>query len=121
VASPSLASIEFDEEDEDFLLSNEDPTQEPGPAAKGDATSRNTSRGGASILTPLSTQPDFFDSLDNDYGRREGFDDERDWSQEDRQAVEDAERFLDVSAAGLMDEEQSASGLLPEFEMGAET
>ena len=121
VASPSWAPIEFDEEDEDFLLSNEDSTQEPGPAAEGDATSRNTSRGGASILNPLSTRPDFFDSLDNDYGRREGFEDERDWSQEDRQAVEDAERFLDISAAGLMDEEQSAPGLLPEFEMGAET
>jgi hypothetical protein len=67
VTSPSWAPIEFDEEDEDFLLSGEDPTQEPGPNAEGDTTSRSTSRGGASILTPLSTQPDFFDSLDNDY------------------------------------------------------
>ena len=120
VTSPSWAPIEFDEEDEDFL-SSEDPAQEPGPIAEGDATSRSTSRDGASILTPLSTQPDFFDLLDNDYGRRENFEDERGWSQEDRQAVEDAERFYDVSAAGLMDEEQSASGLLPELGMGAKS
>ena len=119
VASPSWAPIEFDEEDEDFLLSGEDPAQEPGSTAEGDATSRSTSRDGASILTPLSTQPDFFDLLDNDYSRRENFEDERGWSQEDRQAVEDAERFFDVSAAGLMDEEQSGSGLLPELGMGA--
>jgi len=111
--TPSWAPIEFDEEDEDFLLSKEDPIQEPDPTAEGDATSRSTSRDGASILTPLSTQPDFFDSLDNDYGGRENFEDERGWSPEDRQAVEDAERFYDISAAGLMDEEQSASGMLP--------
>jgi len=119
VTSPSWAPIEFDEEDEDFLLSGEDPAQEPGPATEGDATSRSTSRDGASILTPLSTQPDFFDSLDSDYGGHENFEDERGWSQEDRQAVEDAERFCDVSAAGLMDEEQSASRMLPELETGA--
>ena len=116
--SPSWAPIEFDEEDEDFLLPSEDLVQEPGPAAEGDATSQSTSRDGASILTPLSTQPDFFDSLDNDYGGHENFEDERGWSQEDRQAVEDAERFQDISAAGLMDEEQSASGL-PELGEGA--
>ena len=116
VASPSWAPLEFDEEDEDFLLSREDPAQEPGPAAEGGAASRRTSRDGAPILTPLSTQPDFFDSLDNEYGGYENFEDERGWSQEDRQAVEDAERFLDISAAGLMDEEQSASGMVPELE-----
>lgn len=117
-ASPAWASIEFDEEDEDFMLSREHPAQEPEPAAEGGATSRSTSRDGASILTPLSTQPDFFDLLDNDYGGHENFEDERGWSQEDRQAVEDAERFYDISAAGLMDEEHSASGVLPELEKG---
>ena len=121
VASSSRVPIEFDEEDEDFLLSNEDPSQEPGHTAEGDATSRSTSRDGASILTPLSTQPDFFDTLDNDYGRPENFEDEQGWSEEDRQAVEDAERFLDISAAGLMDEEQSVSGLLPELGRGAKS
>jgi len=115
MTSPTWAPIEFDEEDEDFLLPNEDAAQEPEPVAEGGATSRSTSRDGASILTPLSTQPDFFDSLDNDYGGHENFEDERGWSQEDRQAVEDAERFLDISAAGLMDEE---SGMLPELEKG---
>ena len=119
LTSPSWAPIEFDEEDEDFLLSNEEPVQEPGPSAEGGATYRSTSRDGASILTPLSTQPDFFDSLDNDYGGHDNFDDERGWSQEDRQAVEDAERFFDVSAAGLMDEEQSTSGAFPP-ELGKE-
>lgn len=119
--SPSWAPIEFDEEDEDFLLSHEDSAQEPGPTAEGDATSRSTSRDGASILTPLSIQPDFFDSLDNDYGGNEGFEDERGWSKEDRQAVEDAERFFDISAAGLMDEEQMTSGLLPELEKGGKS
>ena len=118
VTSPSWAPIEFDEEDEDFLLSSGHPVREPERTAEGGATSRSTSRDGASILTPFSTQPDFFDSLDNDYGGRENFDDERGWSQEDRQAVEDAERFYDISAAGLMDEEQSAAGTLPELEKG---
>lgn len=116
LTSPTWAPIEFDEEDEDFLLSREDPAQEPVPAAEGGAASRSTPRDGASILTPLSMQPDFFDSLDNDYGGRENFEDERGWSQEDRQAVEDAERFYDISAAGLMDEEHAGSGMLPEFE-----
>lgn len=111
--SPSWAPVEFDEEDEDFLLSGQDLVQEPGRTAEGGTTSRSTSRDGASILTPLSTQPDFFDTLDNDYGGRE---DERGWSREDRQAIEDAERFYDISAAGLMDEEQSTSGMLPELE-----
>ena len=115
VTSPSWAPIELVEEDEDFLLSSEDPVQQPGRTAEGGATSRSTSRDGASILTPLSTQPDFFDSLSNDYGDLE---DERGWSQEDRQAVEDAERFYDISAAGLMDEEQSTSGMLAELEKG---
>jgi len=110
-SSPSWA-VEFDEEDEDFLLSSEDPIQEPGPVTEGRATSRSTSRDGASILTPLSVQPDFFDPLDNDYGGRENLEDERGWSQEDRQAIEDAERFYDISAAGLMDEEQPASGVV---------
>ena len=118
MASPTWASIDFDEEDEDFLLPNEDPAQEPEPAAEGGATSRSTSRDGASILTPLSTHPDFFDSLDNDYSGHENFEDERGWSQEDRQAVEDAERFLDVSAAGMMDEE---SGILPGLEKGVKS
>ena len=116
VPSPAWAPIEFDEEDEDFMLSREDPAQEPGPAAEGGATSRSTSRDGASVLTPLSTQPDLFDSLDNNYGGHENFEDERGWSREDRQAVEDAERFLEISPAGLMDEEHSASGMLSELE-----
>lgn len=116
VTPPNWAPIEFDEEDEDFLLPTQDPVQESGGITDGGATSRNTFRDGASILTPLPTQPDFFDSLDNDYGGRENFEDERGWSPEDRQAVEDAERFFDISAAGLMDEEQSASGMLPELE-----
>jgi hypothetical protein len=106
VTSPSWAPLEFDEEDEDFLLSREDPAHEPRAAVE-DATSRATSRDGASILTPMSTQPDFFDDFDS-HGN---FEDERGWSQEDRQAVEDAERFYDISAAGLMDEEQ----MLPEL------
>jgi hypothetical protein len=121
VTSPSWAPIEFDEEDEDFMLSHEDPAQEPGPAADGGATTRSTSRDGASILTPLSTQPDFFDLLDNDYDGQGNLEDERGWSQEDRQAVEDAERFFDISAAGLMDEEQSASGILTELEKGGKS
>ena len=112
MTSPTWASLEFDEEDEDFLLPDGDLTQGPEPTAEGGATSRSTSRDGASILTPLSTQPDFFDPLDNDYDDRENFEDERGWSQEDRQAVEDAERFLDISPAGMMDEE---SGMLPEL------
>ena len=112
---PSWAPVAFDEEDEDFVLSSDDPIQELGPTTEGGATTRSTSRDGASILTPLSTQPDFFDSLENDEGGRENTEDERGWSREDRQAVEEAERFCEISAAGLMDEEQSGPGILPEL------
>ena len=118
MTSPSWAPIEFDEEDEDFLLCREDPVQEPGETPEGGVTSRSTARGGASIPTPLSKQPDFFDFLDNGRGDRENLEEERGWSQEDIQAIEDAERFYDISAAGLMDEEQSATGTPPELEKG---
>jgi hypothetical protein len=86
--SPAWAPLEFDEEDEDFLLAGR----------KTDDVSRSTSRDGASILTPSSTQPDLFEDIEDDRG----------WSQEDRQAVEEEERFYDISAVGLMDEEQVA-------------
>jgi hypothetical protein len=75
MTSPSWPQLEFDDEDEDFLLSREDPAQEPGPAV-GDATSRATSRCGPSILTSLSTQPNFFDHFDS----QGNFEDERGWS-----------------------------------------
>jgi hypothetical protein len=84
--SSAWSPLEFDEEDEDFLLT--------GP--KSDEISRSTSRDGASILTPSSTQPDLFEDIEDDHG----------WSQEDRLAIEEAERFYDIPAVGFLDEEQ---------------
>ena len=78
------------------------------PDRDAESGSRGTSRGGvdsgASPSTPAtSTHP--LDDEDED-----GLDQERDawngWSAEDKAAVEEAERFDDISVVGFWDEEQ---------------
>ena len=102
----SWASLEFDEEDEDFVLTGRTKSGAV-DGSHPDPMSRSTSRDAASILTPSSTQPDFFEDTQQ-VSRGSVLEEDRGWSQEDRQAIEEAERFYDISAAGLMDEEQAA-------------
>jgi hypothetical protein len=95
--------LEFDEEDEDFISRDTLDI----PDRDGESGSRGTSRGvdsGASPSTPAtSTHP--LDDEDED-----GLDQERDawngWSAEDKAAVEEAERFDDISVVGFLHEEQ---------------
>ncbi|TFK53255.1 hypothetical protein OE88DRAFT_1626135 [Heliocybe sulcata] len=87
--------LEFDEEDEDFIL--------PGKTASDtDAISRSGSGGSESIPTP-STHAQLLGDGDN--ADVEVWDADAGWTQEDRQAVDDAERFDDL-VVGFMDEEQ---------------
>jgi hypothetical protein len=103
---PTWAPLEFDEEDEDFMLAGQ--TRDADHLDDGaDVTSRSTSRDGASISTPPLTQPDLFEDIQGVGLRGSVLEEDRGWSREDRQAIEDAERFYDISAAGLMDEEHS--------------
>ncbi|OBZ65051.1 hypothetical protein A0H81_14964 [Grifola frondosa] len=95
----SSVPLEFDEEDEDFLADNigcGDPAD--------DVISRSTSRGegdsGASISTP-STNMDPLPVEDDGEHMWQG------WGPEDQQAIEDAERFDDITV-GFMDEEQES-------------
>jgi len=104
---PAWAPLEFDEEDEDFMLAGQ---MHEGDSLNddADAMSRSTSRDGASISTPPPTQPELFEDMQGIGLRGSVLEEDRGWSREDRQAIEDAERFYDISAAGLMDEEQQS-------------
>jgi len=89
--------LEFDEDDEDFafhprlgLHNDDDGSHSPG-------TSRGERDSGVSISTPASsTIP-----LEEGDGMWQG------WGPEDKQAIEDAERFDDISVVGFLDEEQA--------------
>lgn len=93
---PTSVPLEFDEEDEDFLGTIDRPLDH-------DQMTRSTSRegdSGASISTPSTN----IESLPVEV---EGAGTWQGWGPEDQQAIEDAERFEDVSAVGFMDEEQA--------------
>jgi hypothetical protein len=103
--------LEFDEEDEDFM--SRDALDIPDCDAR--SCSRDTSQGGAdsgpsgaspSISTP-ATSAHPLDDEDVPVAR---LDDEQDawdgWSPEDKAAVDEAERFDDISVVGFLDEEQ---------------
>ena len=114
----SSVPLEFDEEDEDFmghgggrveadyrhdeLLGVPVPGGSSGGDGDGDgerSVSRETSRGGSSILagsTPATT-PEEGEGSD---GAWDG------WSSEDKLAVEEVERFDNIDVVGLLDEEQ---------------
>jgi len=99
--------LEFDEEDEDFLSRDTLDI----PDRDGESGSRGTSRGGiesgaeAEASTPAtSTHPlDDEDLSDRDREPPDAWDG---WSSEDKAAVEEAERFDDISVVGVLDEEQ---------------
>lgn len=90
--------LEFDEEDEDFI--GLDPSF---GEQDNDTNSQGTSRGGgddsgASISTPATSNRPLEEDEEDDMWRG--------WEPEDRQAIEEAEGFDDISAVGLLDEEQ---------------
>lgn len=105
-------TLEFDEEDEDFVLTHTRKAASSAERGDGDdsidadddAMSRSTSRdegdeSGASISTPSS----------GDCEREARNVDQAwmGWELEDTQTVEDMEQFHEISAVGLMDEEQA--------------
>lgn len=91
-ALSSPVPLEFDEEDEDFLL----PARQ---REDHESISRSGSGASASISTP-STHAQLLDNEDVEVWDADGG-----WTSEDRQAVDDAERFDDL-VVGFMDEDQ---------------
>jgi len=86
--------LEFDEEDEDFVL--------PGKTTReADQMSRSGSGGSVSISTPSTHGQLLGDNTDV-----EVWDADAGWTEEDRRAIDDAERFDDL-VVGFMDEEQA--------------
>ncbi|KAJ7430865.1 hypothetical protein FB451DRAFT_461394, partial [Mycena latifolia] len=112
--------LAFDEEDEDFALpppSNADSEaflRVHADREDDDALSATTSRNGdsvASVSTPATSAHPLDDEerLELDLGEGEGEGGEwHGWAVEDTLAVEEAERFDDISVVGFLDEEQAA-------------
>lgn len=100
-STPGPVPLEFDEEDEDFLAQGEQG-RDRDHERDDDATSRGTSRGegdsGASVSTPSTSAVPLADG-----DAWEG------WGPEEADAVEEVERFDEISAAGFMDEEIRAA------------
>ncbi len=101
--------LEFDEEDEDFLVRDTDPLETSAGAAGEDVISRSvsTSTGtgtgtGASTSAGISTPATNIEALPVELD--EGDQPWQGWGPEDKQAVEDAERFDDIKV-GFLDEE----------------
>ncbi|KZV62983.1 hypothetical protein PENSPDRAFT_229084 [Peniophora sp. CONT] len=91
-------SLEFDEEDEDFML------ERGGRRVDDDALSRTTSQDdGPSVSTPSSGAD--VTALHEARGRVEPVDESEPWPSWEH-AVEEAEPFDEISAVGFMDEEQ---------------
>lgn len=110
---PTWAALEFDEEDEDFLLAGQRREPRGDHLDDGaDNMSRSTSRDGASVTTPSSAHQELFEDMQGPI-HRSVLEEDRGWSNEDRQAIEEAERFYDISAVGFMDEEQMAPAPIP--------
>ncbi len=111
--------LEFDEEDEDFLVKDSQPlTREHGGPVEveADVVSRSVSTGvetapsstsAASVSTPsTSLEPLPAEHTLDGLGEGEGDEDQMwsGWGPEEQQAVEDAERFDDITV-GFLDEE----------------
>ncbi|KAF9463475.1 hypothetical protein BDZ94DRAFT_1258923 [Collybia nuda] len=98
--------LEFDEEDEDFL--SNDTLDVPALDRDADSGSRGTSRGGAdsgaSISTPATSTRPLDDDVEDAWNG---------WTSEDKLAVEEAERFDNISVVGFLDEEQTAAAVVP--------
>ncbi|KAA1478047.1 hypothetical protein DENSPDRAFT_632230 [Dentipellis sp. KUC8613] len=106
-AGASSVPLEFDEEDEDFMLAHDAHRL----AVEDDAMSRSPSRdeGGsasASASAPSVSTP-LMEAEPLDRAGGDADDTWLGWEMEDRQVVEDAERFHEISVVGFMDEEQA--------------
>jgi len=109
--------LEFDEEDEDFVIGPRDIFE---PAELSRSHNTTTSRGPADSVESLSTPATSAHTLDEEEvsvevkeegegGKQEGEEIwHGGWSSEDAQAVEEAERFDDISVVGFLDEEQAS-------------
>jgi len=102
---PMPVPLEFDEMEEDFLIARVSEEDE--------ATSRGTSRGegdsgaSASVSTPSTSAAALVPGLgDSAAAVAEGLWEGEGWTAEDHDAVAEAEQFDEISAAGMMDEEQ---------------
>ncbi|KAG6835821.1 hypothetical protein H0H93_014365 [Arthromyces matolae] len=112
--------LEFDEEDEDFVGAGVGVGVGVGvgalldiPAGEGASSSRETSQGGESgramtgtkVSTPATSEEDYYhdEVVEDSWGG---------WSEKDRGAVEEVERFDDIESdvLGLLDEEQQQRG-----------
>ena len=112
--TPGSVPLEFNEEDEVFLDDDDIRVDVDRTSPERDrdrdstTTSGGTSRGGAdsgaSVSTPSTTNNNLplvgSDLLGLADGDLDG------WAQEDVDAIEEAERYDEISAAGIMDEEQ---------------
>ncbi|KIL63308.1 hypothetical protein M378DRAFT_79902 [Amanita muscaria Koide BX008] len=85
-SSPGLVPLEFDEEDEDFL-------------SRGNEDLEDLNRDLESTIVPVPDPPQAIVRDDDASDVSSG------WDLQDRQAVEDEERFHDLVVPGLMDEE----------------
>ncbi|KAJ7496196.1 hypothetical protein B0H11DRAFT_1715875, partial [Mycena galericulata] len=109
--------LEFDEEDEDFVVPPSAETdvflRVHADREDDDALSATTSRNGdsvASVSTPATSAHPLEDEerLDSDLGNGAEGEVWHGWASEDKLAVEEAERFDDISVVGFLDEEQAA-------------
>ncbi|THH09402.1 hypothetical protein EW146_g8693 [Bondarzewia mesenterica] len=99
--------LEFDEEDEDFLLTHNHKDisleHDDDDDDDDDAISRSTSRGEGDSAASISTPSSGMEELT----ARTGDGGWLGWELEDGQAVEDIEQFHEISVVGFMDEEQA--------------
>jgi len=102
-SASGLVPLEFDEEDEDFLTRN---TLEVGDRDD-DTGSHTTSRGGRDSGASVSTPATSAHALEDEDGEGGGDGVWEGWGVEDKEAVEEAERFDDISAVGFLDEEHA--------------
>ncbi|KAJ7223555.1 hypothetical protein GGX14DRAFT_513857 [Mycena pura] len=111
--------LEFDEEDEDFVgiqpSQAESYMRVHGDREDDDALSTATmSRNGEDSVTSLSTPSTSADPLEDEVEAERldvELEDGGGWAQEDKLAVEEAERFDNISVVGFLDEEQAAAAM----------
>lgn len=102
--TPGSVPLEFNEEDEVFLDNEENDRTSPERDHDSTSTSRGGGDSGASVSTPSTSNNNLPLVGSGVLGLAGG--EEGGWAQEDVDAIEEAERFDEISAAGFMDEEQ---------------
>jgi len=97
--------LEFDEEDEDFLTREPYPVPPPHTLEEEEESvlARSVDRMQEPLTASLSIPSSHLQPLEP-----EGEEMWAGWGSEDKQAIEDAERFDNISVTGFLDEEQAA-------------